>query len=180
MSTAAVYSSQQGPKFNQRVLRGKLIEKQETLNLFINNVFYGVDLTILYTGGHLGPHCRAPQSSGGPWCCRHEGEGPHDLCQCTHTETIAVFVGIDHTNWVFTHHTWRRWRKDAEIAPHLTQQAIFSGNQLLRSYVLSRNGCVGGVCVTVMSRRFSLLFESLCLRLLIWKHGSWLLDLYNL
>ena len=47
MSTAAVYSSQQGPKFNQRVLRGKLIEKQETLNLFINNVFYGVDLTIL-------------------------------------------------------------------------------------------------------------------------------------
>ena len=47
MSTAIEYSSQQGPKFNQRLLKGKLLEKQENLNLFIDNVLYGVDLTIL-------------------------------------------------------------------------------------------------------------------------------------
>ena len=47
MSTAIEYLSQQGPKFNQRMLKGKLLEKQENLNHFINNVLYGVDLTIL-------------------------------------------------------------------------------------------------------------------------------------
>ena len=47
MSTAVEYSSQQGPKFSQRMLKGKLLEKQENLNLFIDNVLYGVDLTIL-------------------------------------------------------------------------------------------------------------------------------------
>ena len=47
MSTAAVYSSQSNPKDNQMVLRDRLIEKQEKLNIFIKNVFDGVDSEIL-------------------------------------------------------------------------------------------------------------------------------------
>ena len=47
MSAAVYSSSQQGPKLNQRMLKGKLLERQENLNLFINNVLYGVDLTVL-------------------------------------------------------------------------------------------------------------------------------------
>ena len=47
MSTAAVYSSQSNPKDNQMVLRDRLIEKQEKLNVFIKNVFDGVDSVIL-------------------------------------------------------------------------------------------------------------------------------------